>query len=233
MTSASNTFNNVLPGVSLQIANATGNPVTVTVASDDSQVAANLQTFVTNYNKFRSQLTTDTAYDTTTNTGSVLSDDSSALQLDTQLSALVSGSISGAGPVQSLAQLGITVQSDGTLSFDQSALDSEWSNNASAVQQFFTATNNGFAVQFNQLCNQLAGNSTSLLSERINALQSMVADNTNQINTMNDRLNTEENLLYTSFYNMDIAIGKIQNSQSVLNQMSPLTPYTGVTTTSS
>ena len=101
-----------------------GQPVSVTVGNDGTNIATNLQTFVTNYNNFRSQLTTDTAYNTTTETGSVLSDDGAALELDTQLSQLLTSSFASSGPVQSLADVGITVQSDGTLSFNQNQFNS-------------------------------------------------------------------------------------------------------------
>ena len=89
VSSSSNTFAGVLPGVSLQVNGAGGQPVSVTVGNDGTNISSNLQTLVTNYNNFRSQLTTDTAYNTTTETGAVLSDDGSALELDTQLSQLL------------------------------------------------------------------------------------------------------------------------------------------------
>src|SRR5208282_569264 len=164
VSSSSDTFTNVLPGVSLQIASATGQPVSVTVGNDGTNIATNLQTFVTNYNSFRSQLTTDTAYNTTTETGAVLSDDPTALQLDTQLSQLLTGSFSASGPVQSLADVGITVQSDGTLSFNQSQFDSVWDSDPTAVQQFFTTAKTGVSARFDTLITQLAGATDSLLS---------------------------------------------------------------------
>ena len=60
VSSSSNTFSNVLPGVSLQINSATGQPVSVTVGNDGTNIATSLQTFVTDYNSFRTQLTTPT-----------------------------------------------------------------------------------------------------------------------------------------------------------------------------
>ena len=98
VTSSSNTFSNVLPGVSLQINSATGQPVSVTVANNGTNIATNLQSLVTNYNSFRSQLATDTAYNTTTNTGAVLSDDGAAMQLDEQMSQLLTSSFASSGP---------------------------------------------------------------------------------------------------------------------------------------
>ena len=153
---------------------------------------------MTNYNSFRSQLTTDTAYNTTTETGAVLSDDGSALDIDTQLSQLLTTPFASSGPVQSLADVGITVQSDGTLSFNQNQFHSAWDANPTAVQQMFTAAKTGVSAQFDTLINQLAGQTNSLLSARATALQTEISDNQATITQMNQRLSDEQNLLYTA-----------------------------------
>ena len=232
VSSSSNTFAGVLPGVALQVNNVTGQPVSISVGNDGTNIATSLQTLVTDYNNFRSQLTTDTAYNSTTETGSVLSDDGAALQLDEQLSQLLTSSFSSSGPVQSLADLGITVQSDGTLSFNQGQFESAWNSNPAAVQQFFTAKGTGVSDRFDTLITQLAGTNNSLLSSRISALQKQISDNQSTITQMNSRLNDEQNLLYTDFYNMDLTIGKLKNTQSLLSNITLLAPNTGVTSSS-
>jgi flagellar hook-associated protein 2 len=233
VSSSTNTFSSVLPGVALQINNATGQPVSVSVGNDGTNIATSLQTLVTDYNSFRTQLTSDTAYNTTTETGSVLSDDPAAMQLDEQLSQLFTSSFNSSGPVQSLADVGITVQSDGTLSFNQSQFNSAWNANPTAVQQMFTTTNTGVSAKFDTLITQLAGQTNSLLSSRIAALQKQISDNQATISQMNQRLNDEQNLLYTSFYNMDLTIGKLKNTQSLISQITLLAPNTGNSNSSS
>ena len=239
VSSSTNTFSGVLSGVSMTIKQASGQPVSISVGNDGTNIAAALQTFVTNYNNFRSQLTTDTAYDTTTETGAVLSNDGAAMQLDMQLSQLLTSSFSGApgtpgrGPVQSLADVGITVQSDGTLSFDQNQFNSAWTANPAAVQQMFTTKTTGVSNRFETLINQLAGANGSLLSSRTSALQQQISDNQSTIDQMNQRLSDEQNLLYTQYYNMDLTIGKMKNTQSLLSNLTLLAPDTGVSSSSS
>jgi flagellar hook-associated protein 2 len=227
VSSSSNTFSGVLSGASLTINSATGTPVSVTVGNDGSNIATSLQNLVTNYNSFRTQLSTDTAYNTTTNTGAVLSDDGSTLQLDVQLSQILTQSFSASGPVKSLADIGITVQSNGTLSFNQNQFESAWSSNPAAVQQFFTASKTGVSAQFDTLINQLAGPANSLLSSKAAALQSQISDNQSTISQMNQRLNDESNRLYTEFYNMDLTIGKLKNTQSVISSITSIAPDFG------
>jgi hypothetical protein len=50
---------------------------------------------------------------------------------------------------------------------------------------------------------------------------------------MNQRLNDEQSLLYTEFYNMDLTIGKLKNTQSLISQITLLTPNTGVSSPNS
>ena len=229
VTSSSDTFSSVLPGVDLQVNGASGQPVSVTIGNDGTNIATSLQTLVTNYNSFRSQLTTDTAYNTTTETGAVLSDDGSALELDTQLSQLLTTQFASSGPVQSLADVGITVQSDGTLSFNQNQFASAWAANPAAVQQMFTAKTTGVSARFDTLINQLAGPTDSLLSARATALQTEISDNQSTITKMNQRLSDEQNLLYTEYYNMDLTIGKLKNTGSIISSITGVTPDFGGT----
>ena len=126
--------------------------------------------------------------------------------------------------MQSLADVGITVQSDGTLSFDQNTFNAAWSANPTAVQQMFTTAKTGVSAQFDTLINQLAGQTDSVLSSRATALQSEISDNESTITQMNQRLDDEQNLLYTEFYNMDLTIGKLKNTQSVLSTMYSVAP---------
>ena len=227
VSSSTNNFTGVLPGVSLQVNSATGQPVSVSIGTDDSQVAANLQALVANYNQFRSTLTTDTSYDTTSNTGAVLSGNTAAEQIDTAMAQLVAGTFSSSGKLNSLAAVGVTVLGDGTLSFDQSVLDSAWAADPTSVQQLFTTKTTGVSDQFTNMINSLAGDPTSLLAESINGLQTQIADNQSQIDLMNQRLTDEQNRLYTAYYNMDLAVGKFKNLGNVISNLSPIDPYIG------
>ncbi len=232
VSSSTGRFQSVLPGVNLSIQNATGQAVTVNVATSDSNIASNIQTLVTNYNNFRSQLTQDTAYDTSTNTTAVLTTDPTTTQLDIQLSNLLSSRFVSSGPVQSLADLGITLQNDGTLSFNQTTFDSAYSANPTAVQQFFTTAKTGFSDQIDNLIDQLAGQGNSLLSARVTALQQQASDNTDRIKQMNSMLNDEQNRLYAEFDAMETAISNLKNIQNVVTAITPLDPWVGNTTTS-
>ena len=233
VSSSTNTFTGVLSGVTLTAQSASTQPVTISITSSDSQIATDLQAFVSSYNQFRSAITTDTAYNTTTNSGAVLFGDFTGFQIDTQLSQLVNATFgSGTGTVKTLADVGITVNTDGSLTFDQSVLDSAWATNSADVTQFFTAKSTGLSDQFKSVINQLAGTNNSSLTTRINALQPEISNHNTQITQMNARLTNETNLLYSQYYAMDLAIGQLKQDGNVINALAPIDPYTDSTGTS-
>ena len=53
VASTTNTFANVLSGVALEIKQTATSPVTITLSTDDTDLVANVQTMVDNYNSFR------------------------------------------------------------------------------------------------------------------------------------------------------------------------------------
>ena len=232
VSSSTNKFQNVLSGATLEIKNATGEPVTVNVSLSNTDIVANVKTFVDDYNKYRDELTTDTAYDSTTDTSATLTGDWTALQLDVQLSSLLSGSFTNSGTIKSLADIGITFEDDGTMTFDQATLESVYEADPDAVKQFFTTEETGVSARLDTLLEQLGGASDSLMSSRLDAIEELILNNETQIDRMSDRLTVEETRLYTAFYNMDVAIGKLQNALKVIDAIVPLDPYTGNSTSS-
>ena len=120
------------------------------------------------------------------------------------------------------AQLGVTQNSDGSLSFDSSTFSAAYASNPASVQQFFTQKGTGFAVQLDNVANQLAGSGDSLLSGQITAISSTVEQNTDKINSLNSMLDDERTRLYNQFYQMEAAVAQLQTSMSVVNSLSLL-----------
>jgi flagellar hook-associated protein 2 len=196
--------------------------VTITLAASSTGVVNTVQNMVTDYNTFHSLLTKETQYDTTTNTASLLSDDPTAMQLDTQIPNLLSGLIGGSGSIQSLAQLGVTFNQDGSLAFDSTALQNQYASNPDAVKQFFTQSGSGLAVQLDNLIESLAGQTNSLLSQRMTSLSDMMQQNNDRITSLSNMLLDQRQRLYNQFYQMEVAIAQLQASMSIVNSLSLL-----------
>ena len=224
VSSSSNTFKGVLSGVTLQVERPSSQPVTVTVATSDVDLVANVQTMVENYNRFREGLGQLTAYDVDTDTRSLLTGDPTALRLDVDLSGLLSGRFRGAGPIQSLAEVGVNIKDDGTLEFDQAILKSRYAADPDAVEKFFTTETLGVSAKFDRVIEQISGLDVSLLAHRYKTLRDKVEQNNERIDAMTKRLEEQRRRLYLQFYRMELAIAKMQTGLQALDAIQPLSP---------
>ena len=224
VSGSSNTFANLVDGLSLEIKQATGRPVTITVSQSDTDLVASVKTLVDNYNKFRKRLKELTAYDPQTDKRSPLTGDATALRLDNDLSGFFSGVVA-AGAFRAAAELGISVQQDGTLSVDEERLKARFANDPQAVQQFFAAKDTGFAARLDRLLEQAAGQQGSLLASRLKALEQKVSAQQSRLDAMNKRLDAERQRLLLEFYRMETAIGKLQNNMNAISSIQVLPPF--------
>lgn len=158
ITSASNTISGAVPGLSLNLHGVTSGSqvVSLSVTADTAQIGAAIAQFVTDYNSAATLVNTQFSYSSTTSAQGVLGSDASVRSLQSTLLGLGSYTAQGssatseasgsATSISSLANLGITMNDDGTLTLDSNKLEEAVSANASGVQNFFQGTAlNGFA----------------------------------------------------------------------------------------
>jgi flagellar hook-associated protein 2 len=135
VTSASNTINNVIAGVTLNLVGA--NPskaVQISVTNDTDTAQKAIQDFVTNYNSVITTIDADVKYDAQTNTAGVLLGDTSIVGIQDQLRNLVTGVVAGANPkLNNLSALGITSDDTGQLQINSSQLNKVLSGQVSGV----------------------------------------------------------------------------------------------------
>jgi flagellar hook-associated protein 2 len=224
VSSSTNTYTQVLNGATLTIKSASSSPVTVTVTEDTSSVESAIQSFVTNYNTFRTALNTDITYDSSTSTEATLTGDYSAYLADTELSKLVSTTYTSNDTIKSLVQLGISVSSsDGTLTLDQTTLESVLGTNLDDVKAFFTTSDTGLSAKFSNIIQSLAGETNSLMELKSTALQTTIDSNTQKISDWTTRLDNERSRLIAQFANLETFISKMQNNLSALGSISWIT----------
>jgi len=230
ISSANNSFNSVVPGLNLTVAGASTDPVTVTSAQSSGSIASAVQLFVDQYNKLHDKLNTYTSFDPTTNTTGTLFGSNAALQLDSSLAAAVTGTYFGSSSVRSLAELGVSVDQDGSLAFDQTQFQSRFAADPQGVTQFFTADKQGFAIQTDNLLESLVGKDNSLLVNRVDSLQRQVDDYTSQINDWNTRLSAIQDRMLNEYYQMDSLVGSIKNNLSLVSQITYVAPVVSAKT---
>lgn len=163
ITRASNTLDDVIPGVTLNLDGTTtsGNSITLAIAQDTSGVTTAVNDFITAYNNLKDYLTTQQTVgaDGSVSSTAYLFADSTLRSLTTGLDSLVSGALGSGDSTSStnisyLSQLGITLDSDNDLELtDSTALSTALASNSSALQSFFqssyTSTPSGLVLVHN------------------------------------------------------------------------------------
>ena len=126
VTSASNTFDNTLKGVTLDISKALpGETINLDIARSTTGVVEALEGFVENYNVLISSVSELSGYNADTQTGSVLLGDATLRggmnQIRSVMGSLVSG-LEGTA-IRTLIDLGISTNLDGSIELDKSKLE--------------------------------------------------------------------------------------------------------------
>jgi flagellar hook-associated protein 2 len=147
ITRSSNTLDDVLPGVTLNLdgTTAAGDTVTLNIASDTSGVTSAVESFISAYNNLHDFLETqESETDGTVSSTAYLFADTTIRSLTSELDTLISGaSASGSAggasdAISYLSQLGITLDSSNDLELsDPTALSDALSANPDALQSFF------------------------------------------------------------------------------------------------
>jgi flagellar hook-associated protein 2 len=224
LSSPTNNFNNVVDGLNLTVQGASSSPVAVTVASTSSDLVNTVTQFVSAYNSIRDNLDKNDTYDATTQTTGILFGTSTALHADTDLSNLITGQYFGVGNFQTLADVGLTLDSNNHLVFDQSKLTDALNSDPQSVEKLFTDKTNGVAAKFNNALNNLAGNDNSILSTRLATLNNTIQDNNDRITQMQARLNTERDQLTAQYQQIDQIVAKYQTDLAALESFQPIAP---------
>jgi flagellar hook-associated protein 2 len=140
--SSSNTLTGLMPGVSIALEGVSSSPVTISVSPNGQAAASLVQSLVTAANTVLQTISTDTAYDESTNTAGTLNGDFElpALAqgiLRTVGDAIGTSSAVDLGTAGSAAGISLDAKT-GQIDFNASTFATDYANNPSAVAQLFT-----------------------------------------------------------------------------------------------
>lgn len=141
VTSQGNTITGLLPGVTVNVAQASSSPVTLTVSPDGSQVVDQVQTLVDAANQVLSTISSDTAYDSQTKVAAPLNGSAALSQLTQRILSAVGGAVgkSAAGSDGTAGEsAGLAITSSGTITFNKAAFEAAYDKDPAGVQAMFT-----------------------------------------------------------------------------------------------
>ena len=177
-SSPSNTVTSALSGVTLTLLGTTPNtsssastsasatpPATLSIGTDTTTITTNIQAFVTAYNTLQGTLAQLGGYDAATSTPGPMMDDAGLQNVQNQIKqSLYSIVNTGSSTYNTLASIGITTNSDGSLSLNSATLSTALGTNFSAVSQLFSGAS-GVANTLNTDISDALGPNGSITTE--------------------------------------------------------------------
>lgn len=231
---SSNTISDALEGVTFNLLKA--NPdtsTTLTIEKDKSSTEAAVKALVTTYNELEKTIGNLSRYDAANKQAAVLTGDSTVRMIQSRVRALLNGSQSAAGGINSLSELGISFQKDGTLALDNNKLSAVLNNPDKNIAAFFTTQGGddttsveGFASRLSELIDGMT-RSDGLISSRMDGINSTIKGIGKQREALEFRLESVEKRLRAQFTALDTMIASMNQTSNYLQQQLANLPKIG------
>ena len=137
VTRSSNTFDNVMDGVSFEAKQVTTEPVRIEVTRDTESTADAIKSMVTATNALLKELERQTNYNAESNTSSPLTNDSTARDMILSIRDAMSEVVSNSGNFRTIGDIGIEFERDGSYSVDETKLNDALSSDFESVVALF------------------------------------------------------------------------------------------------
>lgn len=217
--SASNNVTNAMPGVTLTLSAASiGTTQTLTIGNDPSSVVNALQAFTKAYNGWISTVHSLSSYDTSSQTAGPLLGDAMLNNAVNGISSIMASGVTVGSSTYSLAQLGVNLNDDGTVTLDTSTLQSTLASTPSMVSNTFNGTN-GIGQQLNAFIGSYTTAVTGQIAQRDTMLQ---ADQATQHQAQNDLQAYQDTLTsryQAEFTALNTLMAQMQSDTSYLDQL--------------
>ncbi len=199
------------PGLTVNLLQPSSSPVTITVGADYSALSNDLSNFVSAYNNASSAADQQIGQ----NAGP-LAGQSIVYSLTGVLNNLVNYT-NGFGGVNSLASLGVTMGSNGQLSFDSTTFDTQ---NIAQIQQFLGGvTTGGFLQTAANALTGVADPSSGNIQSEFNLLQTQVTNDNTQITNQETRVSDLQTNLTQQLSQADATIANLQAQTTYYTQL--------------
>jgi flagellar hook-associated protein 2 len=216
VTSNSNTFTGLLTGVTVTVSKLEDD-VTIQADQDVGGIADKFQALVDAANSTLTEITNQTSYDASSNSGSPLTGDFAVRNMSSTILSAVSKGLSYPDPNDatktvsfgSLAQLGIQLDETGKLTFDKDKFVAGYNADPATFQAAGTA----LGTQMSALASTQSTSLTSVITGR----NSEIDDYNTQISDWDVRLSNKKQALQKQYADLEVALGKLKDQQSWLS----------------
>lgn len=219
----SNSITDLIGGVTLQLKTvpATAEPVTVTVSPDGTATSDKVKEFVDAYNKIVDFVQGQFAVDAKGTANGPLFGDSTLRSIRSTLRSIVGAVVDTGDSAHSMfAQIGITSDTAGKLTFNQSKFEEALIANETAVTSLFSDATNGIANKIFAKIDLYTNSVDGLIKARTDGLNTKSKDTQNHIDQAQRRLSAYQAQLENTYANLETLMSQLKSQGSSLGSLS-------------
>ncbi|APW45633.1 flagellar filament capping protein FliD [Rhodoferax antarcticus] len=221
VSSATNTFDKTISGVTFKAEQVTTTPIEITVSKDTSAVQAKVDDFVKAYNAINQLLQDATKYDAGAKSAGLLQGDSTAIGLQNSLRSAMQSVTTSGGAFQRLADIGIAQERGGNLSVNATKLNKALTENPDQVRDLFRNTGggavDGIAVKVKALTTNLLSNDGFFKSKDDTLQMSLKRISKDQLR-VNERVNAFEQRITRQYNALDTQLSNLNGLNAYIAQ---------------
>jgi flagellar hook-associated protein 2 len=210
----SNTFDDVIPGVSLTVSKEDGPPQELVLTNDTAGTAKNIQGFVDAYNLVLKSVQKQLTVSSSSDRSATLAGDGSLRSLQAALGGLTSKTV-GAGVVRTLADLGVKTARDGSLSVDSVALGKAIAKDPAGVNALFNTAATGVSALTTALVDGYT-DADGVLTARTKGMQGQVARLGKDVERAQAAVDRYKELLVKQFTAMEQIVSTLKSTGNYL-----------------
>ena len=220
VSSATNSVDGAIDGVTLtllKVSDPDEAVPTLSIGYDSAAVKTRITNFVTAYNALETQIAKLRSYDATTKVAGPMIGDSLLSSVESQMRRAISDPVAGTNPaMQTLAAIGITTQSDGTLLVSDAKLQKALDTNFESVSKLFGSDQGIAAKLFTQMDAGLkSGGAIDNRSKILVDQQKTIAQRKDDVDA---RMAVLQKAYVTQFTALDTLLSKLQVTSSFMSQ---------------
>jgi flagellar hook-associated protein 2 len=224
VSTASNAPSTAITGVTLNLtADAVGTTQTLSISPNTTSQATAITNFVNLYNTLVTTMNTLASYTPASSSSSGASShgpllgDSTLNSIRNTLSTIVSGVVKSGGLSTSLSSIGITLQADGTLKTDSTALSTALQSNPATVAAIFNSTT-GIAAKLNNNITSVT-QTGGVIDVRTTAINKDLSSITTQQTALSDYAKQLTTQYQAQFTALNTLMPQMNNNAQYLTQL--------------
>ncbi len=218
VTSNSNTVEDFLPGVSLELlkANASGESTTVSLEPSTAALKSQVNSFITNYNNMAKFFSDQFSYNKETEKSGTLFGDSSLLSFQNDLVSAATGAKRNGGDYAALSQVGISLDDLGNLSIKDTDAFEAALKNPTELFKLFNDPDHGVLTHIQKTLDRATTSTTGLIASKETAIQGTLTDMKDKRLNILRYVDAQEVILRKQFTAMEQSLALLQSQSQQL-----------------